>query len=74
VQVNGKTKAYPLSEVRSSGSFTDTVGGVELEIEFDGSTEVLRIRRRDGEPDPIVEKHWWLGWNEFHPDTEIYRS
>jgi hypothetical protein len=74
VQVNGKTKAYPLSEVRSSGSFTDTLGGVELEIEFDASTEVLRIRRRDGEPDPIVEKHWWLGWNEFHPDTEIYRS
>jgi hypothetical protein len=74
VQVNGKAKAYPLSVVRSSGSFTDTVGGVQLEIEFDASTEVLRIRRRDGEPDPIVEKHWWLGWNEFHPDTEIYRS
>jgi hypothetical protein len=69
VQVNGKAKAYPLSEVRSSDPFSDTLGGVELEIEFDEVTEVLRVRRRDGEPDPIVEKHWWLGWNEFHPDT-----
>jgi hypothetical protein len=73
VQVNGKAKAYPLSEVRSSGPFSDTVGGVELEIEFDEPAEVLRVRRCDGEPDPIVEKHWWLGWNEFHPDTEAFR-
>lgn len=74
VRVNGKAKAYPLSEVRSTGPFSDTVGGVELEIEFEERTGVLRVRRLDGEPDPIVEKHWWLGWNEFHPDTEIYRS
>jgi hypothetical protein len=74
VRVNGKAKAYPLSEMRLSGPFTDTLGGVEFEIEFDEPTGVLRVCRKDGELDPIVEKHWWLGWNEFHPDTEIYRS
>ena len=74
VHVNGKAKAYPLSEVRASDPFSDTVGGVELKIEFDELTEILRVRRCDGKPDPIVERHWWLGWNEFHPDTEIYRG
>lgn len=74
VRINGEAKAYPLSEVRASVPFTDMVGGVELDVELDEPTGVLRVRRRDGGADPIVEKHWWLGWNEFYPDTKIYRS
>jgi hypothetical protein len=73
VQINGHSKAYPQSVVRAVGAFRDTIGGVDIDVEFDQEKEVVRIRRRDGEPDPIVEKHWWLGWNEFHPDTEVYR-
>ena len=72
IQLNGEAKAYPLSKVRSLGLFWDTVGGVELELEFDDVAQVLNARRRDGTLPPVVEQHWWLGWNEFHPNTQIY--
>ena len=73
VRVGGQAKAYPLSEVRSAGPFTDTVGGVDLDVAYDASAETLRVRRRDGRPPPVVERHGGLGWNEFHPDTAVYR-
>ncbi|MBE7384631.1 MAG: DUF3179 domain-containing protein [Leptolyngbya sp. SIO1E4] len=72
IQLNGEAKAYPLSSVRSLGTFFDTVGGIELELEFNEATEVLNVRRCDGAAPPVVEQHWWLGWNEFHPDTQLY--
>ena len=58
--------------MRSLGTFFDTLGGIELELEFNEATEVLNVRRCDGASPPVVEQHWWLGWNEFHPDTKLY--
>ena len=74
VRVGGSTNAHPLSEMRSAGSFTDTVGGVEFDLAFDASAETLSVCRRDGGPGPVVERHGWLVWNEFYPDTEVYRA
>lgn len=70
VHVNGAAKAYPLSRLQA-GSFTDQVGGVPLTFTFDPVAGTLTARRNDGQPDPIVEKHWWLGWQEFHPETAV---
>jgi hypothetical protein len=70
VHVNGAAKAYPLSRLQA-GSFTDQVGGVPLTFTFDPVAGTLTARRSDGQPDPIVEKHWWLGWQEFNPETAV---
>ena len=73
VTVNGRAKAYPLSEVEPEMRFRDRVGGEELLLEYDADAEYLSaIKEESGEP-LIVEKHWWLGWKEFHPQTEIWR-
>jgi hypothetical protein len=72
IRIDGHAKAYPISRIRSLGAFYDRAGGVDLDLHVDEVTDTLSAHRRDGAADPIVEKHWWLGWNEFHPDTEIY--
>jgi hypothetical protein len=74
ININGKAKAYPLSVVKNSGKLHDSLNGIDLDIEFNPHLNTLQITRRDGGNVPIVEKHWWLGWNEFHPNTEVYKK
>lgn len=74
ITVNGRSKAYPLSELEPEMRFRDRVGGEVLRLEYDAGAEYLSaLKDESGEP-LIVEKHWWLGWKEFHPETEIWRG
>jgi hypothetical protein len=70
--VNGEARAYPRGRCRAAGRFTDTLGGVELEFDYDKKRRTLSVTRADGQQPPLVEQHWWLGWNEFHPDTTVW--
>lgn len=73
IAIDGISKAYPISELHLGIQFLDRVANVELLLEYDGDGRYLSAVRNDtGEP-IIVEKHWWLGWKEFHPDTEIWQ-
>jgi len=72
--INGSAKAYPLSRLQTLDVFPDLIGGVEIELSFDPENQVLLAKRMDRGPDPLVEKHGWLGWKEFHPDTQIYEG
>jgi hypothetical protein len=74
ITINGSAKAYPLSRLQMLDVFPDVIGGVEIELSFDPENEVLLAKRMDRGPDPLVEKHWWLGWKEFHPDTQVYEG
>jgi hypothetical protein len=58
---------------RAGDGFEDEVAGVRLSLNYDPAPGLLTARRLDGGPDPIVERHWWLGWNEFHPETSVYQ-
>ncbi len=74
VTVNGRSKAYPLSELEPGLRFRDRVGGEALLLEYDADAEYLTaVKEESGKP-LIVEKHWWLGWKEFHPETEVWRG
>jgi hypothetical protein len=54
--------------------FRDKIGGLDVELQYDGEAQYLAAFKEDtGEP-IIVEKHWWLGWKEFHPDTTIWKK
>ncbi len=70
--VNGEARAYPRERCREVGNFTDTLGGVDLHFDYDPERRSVHVTRADGAPPPIVEQHWWLGWNEFHPDTTVW--
>ncbi len=70
--VNDEARAYPRERCRAAGRFTDTLGGVQLSFVYDKERDSLQVTRADGQPPPIVQEHWWLGWNEFHPDTTVW--
>ncbi len=76
IQINDSSKAYPRSELekRSQTTFTDSIGSTEITLEYDKENTILRAWQNDPPNQLIVEQHWWLGWVEFHQDTEIYRS
>jgi hypothetical protein len=74
VVVNGQSRAYPQSRLADGETFTDFVGGVEICLRVDERADSLSVVRADtGKPIP-VEKHWWLGWKEFHPGTAIWQA
>ena len=74
VVVNGQSKAYPQSRLTDGQTIADRVGGNWIDLSYDGEAEsLLAVSREAGETVP-VEKHWWLGWKEFHPETEIWQA
>lgn len=73
VVVDGVARAYPLSRLGESVEFGDRVGEVDVTVAWDAGRATLRVARHDGGELPVVERHWWLGWNEFHPATSVWR-
>ena len=74
VVLDGIAKAYRVSDLSTNNEVIDQVGSRELRISYNPSTEeieVYEIREKERIEIP-VERHWWLGWKEFHPDTEVY--
>jgi hypothetical protein len=76
VVLDGIAKAYRVSDLSTNNEVIDQVGSRELRISYNPSTEeieVYEIREKERIEIP-VERHWWLGWKEFHPDTEVYSN
>lgn len=72
VVVNGVSKAYLMTAVQRAVSITETVGGVQLKVEYDGREDAVRIFRADtGERIPTIPA-FWFSWASTHPDTELY--
>ena len=72
VTLNGISKAYPLSRLKESPEFLDSVGGTEVRIVYRPETNSIDgVNLADGSP-LILESHWWFGWKEFHPFTEVW--
>jgi hypothetical protein len=71
--VNGQSKAYPQTRLTPGETFTDHIGGEKIQLTYDQAADYL-LAEYAGSSDLLsVEKHWWLGWKEFHPDTAIWQ-
>jgi len=72
IDVNGRHKAYPFTELaRASAPFDDTIGGQRVRIEFDGLHRTGRVRDTAGRELASVIA-FWFAWYAFHPDTEVF--
>lgn len=68
------SKAYPISELQKKNSFTDFIAGVPVRIEYVlASNSIKGWETFSGKP-LSFQQHWWFGWKEFHPDTEIWKA
>jgi len=75
IRIGGVQKAYPFKELRKHGetSFSDSVGGTELLIEWREKDKYARALDNKGEEIPTVIVYWFA-WYAFHPGTEIFTA
>ena len=71
VKISETFKAYPLEAVRAAGEVRDRVGSAELVLTWDPKAETARATA-DGAA-VHVQRHWWLAWSEFYPQSELWR-
>lgn len=74
INYNGISRAYPKSELGNCDSFEDQYLGKTLALEYNKEADYLYAREKKSGNEVIVEKHWWLGWKEFHPETKIWSN
>jgi hypothetical protein len=75
--VNGAERAYPLSVLRQRQTLQDTLGGVQIELEYDHQADRVRGYRVEASSgkrieELLISRQYWLGWCEFHPQTTVY--
>ncbi len=75
LQLNGKSKAYPFSELEKSGKkeIQDKFQGKNLRIVYDADAKSAEILDGKGNPIPAVT-NFWFAWFAFNPDTEVYTA
>jgi len=72
VEVGNVAKAYPVSSLRQRKKMTDTIGGKNITIAYDNTTDRISIKTASGEEiEPIVV--YWFVWKGIHPDTDLYK-
>ncbi len=68
------SKTYPMGllEKINKVPFEDRIGDQSVSLLYDSESQTLTAWEKDTQNKIPVEKHWWLGWVEFHPDTVVY--
>lgn len=71
---NGISRAYPKSALLQKRFFEDQFHNKLISLEYIPEAEYLYARDKITNQRIIIEKHWWLGWKEFHPETKIWKD
>jgi len=71
IEVNGMFKAYRELDLTETPSITDTLGGVNIKVEREG-TGVVKITNTDTGEKIVKERDFWFAWYAFHPNTQLY--
>jgi hypothetical protein len=74
VEFNGKTKAYPINELNKlkNNDFEDIINGMVVKIQYNHSSNKISGYVVSTNEKLTFQRHWWLGWKEFYPNTEIW--
>ncbi len=74
IEVNGKFKAYPFSELsQTNGSVKEIFNGKTLKIDYDTANQSARIFDKDGKELPGITSYWFA-WYAFHPETSLFKA
>jgi len=72
--LKGHSKAYPISALKNITKITDNLSGLEIQIRYNpDNNQISGIVSTTNEPLKF-QNHWWFGWKEFHPDTEVWKN
>lgn len=73
ININGKSKAYPFSELEKTGkkSIKDNLNGNILEIRYDADSKSAEIFDAEGNVLSGIT-NFWFAWYAFNPDTAVF--
>jgi len=71
VEVDGKSKAYPISIFDNNSVIEDLLGDTQLKLEMTASGEIEVTNLQTNEK-IIPLRLFWFAWAAFHPDTQLY--
>jgi hypothetical protein len=74
IALNGLSKAYPVTELKKKTHFTDQLGDTSITITYNPQTNFLTATVSGTKEIIPAQSHWWFGWKEFHPNTEIWKA
>ncbi|AVR45089.1 hypothetical protein C7S20_07295 [Christiangramia fulva] len=74
LKLNGKTKAYPFSELKKLKGkvLKDSFAGQKLEIRYHPKAGSAEVINENGELLPAIT-NFWFAWYAFNPNTEVYQ-
>lgn len=71
--VDGRAKAYALDELPANRPVPDSIGGLDLRVEYDPETREPKVMSaKTGEAVPFTLSYWFA-WQAFYPETEVWR-
>ena len=75
IEINGKFKAYPFSELEKlkSGKLKDKFQGEELTINYNRDSQSATISNNKGKELPALTT-FWFAWYAFHPETAVFMA
>ena len=72
VEIGDGVKAFPIDTLRKRKKITAEVGGQEITLAYDDSTDRISVKTTGGEEiEPIVV--YWFVWKGIHPSSGLYR-
>ncbi|CAN5238852.1 DUF3179 domain-containing protein [soil metagenome] len=73
LEVNGKFKAYPFSELEklNKNTLEDNFQGKTFRIIYSPEAKSAEILNAEGKQVPAVT-NFWFAWFAFHPETEVF--
>ena len=72
LEIAGKTKAWPMNAIRSTGTILDELGGTRLTIRYDDRVDSVTITDGSGKViEPVIV--YWFVWKGIQPDSGLYR-
>lgn len=73
IEVNGKFRAYPFSELgKTGGRITDQFNGITIYVTFDKANGSGHVESQGKALKQMTA--FWFAWYTFHPDTSVYTS
>ncbi|MFX1535134.1 MAG: DUF3179 domain-containing (seleno)protein [Promethearchaeota archaeon] len=75
ITIEGVSKAYPSSVFLKTPLIRDKFSNTIVELEYNREKNSIKAHIIINEKERVkihVERHLWLGWKEFHPETEVF--